>query len=176
MFTPRSMKQLTLFLAGATFLSLTTAVTRRSVVRKIRAAAPRFYHPSYHPPPEGGGRPKGAAESAEGTLFALEALGLATLNTFSFAIMATGGLAWAFDVSSLDDLRARARRHQLAGRTGEDDAEAEDTIEEWMASMLGKGGEAEEEGKEERDAKEWMATLLVRAKDKVEAEEGKKKK
>lgn len=161
------MKQLSLFLAGATFLGLTTAITRRSVARKIAAAAPRFYHPSYLPE---GVAPKG--NSAEGTVFALEALSLATLNTFSFAIMAAGGISWAFDISSIDDLRARARRAQMV-RTGETDAEAEDTIEAWMASMLGKS--EGEEGKEERDAKEWMARLLVKAKDKVEGEEGGKK-
>jgi hypothetical protein len=114
-------------------------------------------------------------DSAEGTLFALEALSLATLNTFSFGIMATGGLAWAFDISSLDDLKARARKHRRGegqGKKVEGDADAEDTIEAWMASVLGK---SEGEGKEERDAKEWMARLLVKAKDKADAEgEGKK--
>lgn len=165
MFTPRSYKQLSLFLAGAAFLGLTTAVTRRSVARKIKAAMPRYYNPSYLPD---GVAPK--VDSAEGTVFALEALSLATLNTFSFGIMATGGLAWAFDISSIEDLRARARKHQQT-RKGEKDEEAEDTIEQWMASVLGK---TEGEGKEERDAKEWMAKLLVKAKDKADGEEEKK--
>ncbi|KAH8907792.1 hypothetical protein BR93DRAFT_926814 [Coniochaeta sp. PMI_546] len=158
MFTPRSAKQLSLFFAGAAFLGLTTAVTRRSVARKIKAAMPRFFEPSYL----GEGT---KVESAEGTLFALEALSLATLNTFSFGIMATGGLAWAFDISSIEDLRARARKHRR-GVTGTKDQDAEDTIEDWMASVLGKEGD----DKEERDAKEWMAKLLVKAKDKQEAE------
>lgn len=171
-FTPRSYKQLSLFLAGATFLGLTTALTRRSVARKIRDAAPRFYEPSYLGAAAAASKKTAADSSAEGTLFALEALSLATLNTFAFGIMAAGGLAWAFDISTLDDLRARARRHQKAGggTRVEGDEEAEETIEEWMASVLGKD---EKEGREERDAKEWMARLLVKAKDKAE-EEGKK--
>lgn len=165
MFNARSAKQLSLFFAGAAFLGLTTAVTRRSVARKIKAAMPRLFQPSY--------LGEGAkVESAEGTLFALEALSLATLNTFSFGIMATGGLAWAFDISSLDDLRARARKHRRGVVGGSEvDKDAEDTIEEWMASVLGKDGD----GKEERDAKEWMAKLLVKAKDKQEAEQGQQK-
>ena len=167
MFTPRSAKQLSLFAAGAVFLGLTTAVTRRSVARKIHAAMPKFYQPSY--------LGEGAkVESAEGALFAFEALSLATLNTFSFGIMAAGGLSWAFDISSIDDLRARAAKHKR-GIQGTKDGEAEDTIEEWMASVLGKDGEKNAEGegnKDERDAKEWMARLMAGAKAKVE--EGKK--
>ncbi|KAB5559996.1 hypothetical protein GE09DRAFT_1115217 [Coniochaeta sp. 2T2.1] len=160
-FTSRSAKQLSLFAAGAVFLGLTTAVTRRSVARKIHAALPKFYQPSY--------LGEGAkVESAEGALFAAEALGLATLNTFSFGIMAAGGFSWAFDISSIDDLRARASKHKR-GIQGTKDGEAEDTIEDWMASVLGKDGEEDGEGKDERDAKEWMARLLVGAKAKAEA-------
>lgn len=165
MFTARSGKQLSLFLAGAAFLGLTTAVTRRSVTRKIRSAMPKTFTPSYL------GEGFGKVESAEGTLFALEALSLATLNTMSFGIMAAGGTAWAFDISSMDDLKARAMRHRRGGATGETDQDAEDTIEDWMASVLGKA----EDTKEERDTKEWMAKLLEKAKDKKdEVVEGKK--
>jgi hypothetical protein len=126
---PRSLKQLTLFAAGAGFLALSSAITRRSVARKIKAAAPKFYQQSHITP---GAR----ADHAEGGLIALEALSLATLNTFSFGIMAAGGLAWAFDISSIDDLRARAMRHARDG-AGVQDEEGEKVIEEWMGNLMG---------------------------------------
>jgi hypothetical protein len=130
-FSTRSLKQLGLFFAGAGFLTVSTLITRRSVARKQIAAFPKFYQPSHRPAFKG--------ENAEGSLIAVEALGLATLNVVSFGIMATGGLSWAFDVSSVEDLRSMARRHVgLPG--GEADEAAEKEIEEWFAKMLSKKG------------------------------------
>ena len=72
-------------------------------------------------------------------MIALEALNLATLNVVSFAVMAAGGLSWAFDVSSVEDLRGMARRH-ITGQGGKTDEAAEREIEEWAARvLLGKG-------------------------------------
>lgn len=137
----RSIKQLGLFFAGAGFLTFSTLVTRRAIARKQIASLPKFYQPSHRPPINGGDR-------TEGSLVALEALNLATLNVISFGIMAAGGLSWAFDISSVEDLRSRARRH-VGYQPGEIDEKAEKEIEEWVTRVLlkkEKPGEGEGEG------------------------------
>jgi hypothetical protein len=127
-FSQRSMKQLGLFWAGAGFLALSTVITRRSVARKIRATIPSFFRPSNQPVTK---------VDSDSSLIALEALNLATLNVVGFGIMLTGGVSWAFDISSVDDLRAYARRHIGPGG-GKTDEEAEREVEEWVAKVLGK--------------------------------------
>jgi hypothetical protein len=144
-FSPRSMKQLGLFAAGAGFLVLSTTITRRAVNRRILSSRPMFYHPSHQ-----GAMKQG---NPDGPFIAAEALGLATLNVFAFAVMATGGLAWAWDVSNVEDLRNRARR-KLYGEAGAVDEEAEKEMEEWMAKVLSMvkkddEGKDKEEGKKE---------------------------
>lgn len=89
----------------------------------------------------------------DGPFIAAEALGLATLNVFAFGVMLTGGLAWAWDVSTVEDLRNRARR-KLYGEAGAVDEDAEKEMEEWMAKVLSmvKKDDAEknkDEGKKE---------------------------
>ncbi|KAI1801587.1 hypothetical protein F4811DRAFT_457504 [Daldinia bambusicola] len=123
----RSLKQLGLFFAGAGFLTLSTVITRRAVMRKRFATIPKFYHPSNQ---------QVNKMDSDSSLIALEALNLATLNVMGFGILMTGGLSWAFDISSVDDLRAKARGHRgpTGGRT---DEEAEREIEEWAAKVLG---------------------------------------
>jgi hypothetical protein len=82
--------------------------------------------------------------SGDNSLIALEALNLATLNVFGFGIMLTGGLAWAFDISNVEDLRRRARGHM--GETGAaTDEEAEREMEEWVAKVLLRRNEKTEE-------------------------------
>jgi hypothetical protein len=120
------MKQLGLFFAGAGFLTLSTFITRRSVAKKLRATAPKFYVQSNRPVNKMDG---------DSSLIALEALNLATLNVVGFAIMMTGGVSWAFDLSNIDDLRARARKHIGPGG-GRTDEEAEREVEEWVAKVL----------------------------------------
>ncbi|KAI1423429.1 hypothetical protein F5Y12DRAFT_536447 [Xylaria sp. FL1777] len=122
----RSLKQLGLFFAGAGFLSLATLITRRSIVRKHMATLPRFYTQSNRPVTK---------TDSDGSLIALEALNLATLNVLGFAIMMTGGTSWAFDISSIDDLRRMARKH-IGGSGGRTDEEAEREVEEWVAKVL----------------------------------------
>lgn len=141
--TPRSLKQLGLFFAGTGFLFWSTAITRRAVARKQLAAAPKFYHPSTYQKPTAvatrdGGRTTTVTDpDADGGMIAVQALGLATLNVFSFAIMMTGGLAWGFDISSVDDLRDRARKHIMGeAARRKTDEESEKELEEWMESML----------------------------------------
>ncbi|KAK8074917.1 hypothetical protein PG997_009580 [Apiospora hydei] len=125
-FSQRSMKQLGLFFGGAVFLSLSTLITRRAVARKLRVTQPRFFIPSNKP-----------ANKLDGdnSLIAVEALGLATLNVFGFGIMATGGLSWAFDVSTVAELRGMARK-TLGEDGSRTDEEAEREVEEWVAKVL----------------------------------------
>ncbi|KAI0540374.1 hypothetical protein GGR58DRAFT_499181 [Xylaria digitata] len=122
----RSLKQLGLFFAGAGFLSLATLITRRSVARKHVATLPKFYTQSNRPVNKIG---------SDSSLIALEALNLATLNVIGFAIMMTGGVSWAFDISNIDDLRKKARKH-IGPSGGRTDEEAEREVEEWVAKVL----------------------------------------
>lgn len=137
------MSQLGLFFAGAGFCLVSTMVTRRAVVRKQIAALPKFYSPSH--------APAGQQGNPEGSLIAVEALGLATLNVLSFGIMATGGLSWAFDVSSVEDLREKARR-TIQGEAGQTNEEAEREFEEWAARVLTKLGQTPPETKDDTHA------------------------
>ncbi|TLS22564.1 uncharacterized protein PpBr36_09680 [Pyricularia pennisetigena] len=139
-FGPRSFRQLGLFFAGAGFLACTVGITRRAVLRKQVTAAPKFFSPSKYIKPEPrvdaqGNKTKVIDPEAEGGPLAVQALGLATLNVFSFAIMMTGGLSWAFDISSIDDLRVLARRKIHAGE-GDPDPGGEKEIEDWMSNMM----------------------------------------
>ncbi|KAI1499990.1 hypothetical protein F5X99DRAFT_259901 [Biscogniauxia marginata] len=131
----RSLKQLGLFFAGAGLFTLSTLITRRAVARKQIATIPKFYQQS-----------NGAVGkiSSDNSLIAFEALNLATLNALSFAIMATGGVAWAFDISNIDDLRRKARRH-IESPGGKIDEEAEQEIEEWVAKILMRKEKKEQE-------------------------------
>ncbi|XXH03147.1 hypothetical protein Hte_009541 [Hypoxylon texense] len=122
----RSLKQLGLFFAGAGFLSLSTLITRRAVARKHMVTVPKFYSQS--------NRTVNKIQS-DSSFIAFEALHLATLNVLGFGIMLTGGLAWAFDISSVDDLRRMARRH-IGPTGGQTDEDAERQIEEWVAKVL----------------------------------------
>ncbi|KAI1106017.1 hypothetical protein F4804DRAFT_81451 [Jackrogersella minutella] len=124
----RSLKQLGLFFAGAGFLSLSTVITRRAVARQINVTIPKFFQQSNRAV---------AKTQSDSSLIAFEALSLATLNVMGFGIMTTGGLSWAFDISSMDDLRRMARRH-IGPDGGRTDEEAEREIEEWIAKFMRK--------------------------------------
>jgi hypothetical protein len=92
-----------------------------------------------------------AAQAAEakagGPLMAIEALNLATLNVISFAVMFVGGMSFAFDISSIDELRAKARQVIGGAAGGRTDEEAEREVEEWVARVL-----ARKEAGKARDA------------------------
>ncbi|OAA62433.1 hypothetical protein SPI_03973 [Niveomyces insectorum RCEF 264] len=84
-------------------------------------------------------------EAPHGSLMAVEALNLATLNVVSFFVMLTGGVSWALDLSSLDDVRRRAQFYMRGtpldgsggpSKPGMSDEEAEREVEEWMARVL----------------------------------------
>lgn len=65
----------------------------------------------------------------------LEALNLATMNVFSVGMMGVGGILWAFDISSLDDMKKRYQKNM--NEIGNTESEISDAdIEEWFASIL----------------------------------------
>lgn len=129
--SPRSLKQLTLFLAGSTFFALSSLITRRAVVRRYAATVPHFYAPSNRPP-----------QAVNGHLEAFEALNIATINVMSFMMMLGGGTFWAFDISSMDDLRRKLRRKDKGELgVGRSEKGAEEELENWLAKTLGKKDE-----------------------------------
>jgi hypothetical protein len=94
-------------------------------VRKYKSSIPKFYQPSNRPNAD-----------VNGALEAFEALNVATINVLSTTMMAAGGLLWAFDISSLEDMRVKIR-----GGLGIDGVEgresrADEEMEEWLASVL----------------------------------------
>ena len=129
----RSRKQLSIFFAGASFFAISTLLTRRSLKRRYASTVPHFYQPSYQRP----------ANPINGPFEALAALHLATFNVTSFALMMGGGLLWAFDISSLNDMRRRIKggKSRDASKKTETDMEEEKQLEEWVASMLSKKGD-----------------------------------
>ncbi|KAH8199752.1 hypothetical protein TruAng_006097 [Truncatella angustata] len=150
----RSLSQLGIFFAGAGFLALSTAITRRAIARKHISGIPLFYEQSNNPV---------SKITGDGGFVAVEALGLATLNTMSFGIMATGGVSWAFDISSVGELRAAAQKHTRAN-LGEADEAAEQEIAKYFSDLL--------EGKDQKEGKpsltEAFSKLLKQPETKVD--------
>ncbi|KAI9879212.1 MAG: hypothetical protein M1830_009213 [Pleopsidium flavum] len=127
--SPRTRKQLTLLLAGTTFFALSTLITRRSLTRRYKVTLPKFYQQSNRPNTD-----------VNGATEALEALSLATLNVASLAMMVTGGVLWACDISSMEELRRGVR-----GGLGVDGSgrREEEEMEEWVVSVLARKEEKE---------------------------------
>lgn len=143
----RSLKQLSLFLAGSSFLAFSTLITRRSLARRYAATVPRFYAQSNRPP----------SNTVNGPFEAVEALGIATVSVTSFMMMMTGGALWAFDISTMDDLRRKIRGGLGIDGTGRSERQAEEDFEEWLAETLARKDdkrrrviEEDEERKNER--------------------------
>ncbi|KAI9675081.1 MAG: hypothetical protein M1817_001488 [Caeruleum heppii] len=124
--SPRSLRQLSLFVGGTTFFLLSTVITRRSLHRRRLLATPAFYHPSHAPP----------VKEINGGLEAFEALNIATINVTSFMVMVTGGLLWAFDISGMADLRRKVRGAIGTGVGERSEQDAEEEMEEWLATVL----------------------------------------
>lgn len=144
----RSVKQLGLFFAGATFLTASVYISRRSVNRKMIASYPKLFQPSHHGPRP---PPRGPKEKGDDQLVAVEALGLATLNVMSFGVMATGGLMFAFDISNVEELRMKARS-SLYGPNGVVDEAAEQQVEDWIVDVLARrDGNESNEGNQKKD-------------------------
>lgn len=128
--SPRARKQLTLFFAGASFFTLSTLITRRAVHRKHIWPKPHFYDFSNAPP----------SIPIVGSVEALEALQIATLNVLSFGMMVAGGLGWGFDVSGVQELKAKVARTRPAvdvDRDPEEEARELEGLPEWIAGMVG---------------------------------------
>jgi len=121
----RTIKQLSVFFAGATFLTLSVFITRRSVMRKISATKPLFYVPSNKRQPLS----NGAVEAAE-------AFALATVNVSSLGLMLTGGAMFALDLVNTADLRRKYLQKQ--GFLDSKEGSADEEIEEWVKSVLDK--------------------------------------
>lgn len=118
----RPHKPKVIFGAGLVFFGFSLLITRRAFLRK------RFTNPQFY-----GNSPEARVEKAKkinGTLEALEALNLATINVASVAMTAAGGAMWWFDVRSMSEAR---RMLKGEGRT-EKEAQAE--FEEAVAMML----------------------------------------
>lgn len=142
----RQLRQVGLCIAGAGFLAASIAVSRRSVLRLRAATIPPFYLSNRHPASKGDSQDRG--------LLAARALGLATLNVMSFGIMLVGGISWAFDLSSIDELRERTRK-QLARPSNlstEDEAQVEAEMEKLLESVYSKLGIPRPPAESEDDA------------------------
>ncbi|GAB1312246.1 hypothetical protein MFIFM68171_02456 [Madurella fahalii] len=126
----RSLKQLGLYFGGAGFLAFSILITRRAVTRYKLASQLKFFEPT-----NGNGiTHHGLPQKDPG--MALQALNLATLNTFSFGIMMAGGISWAFDISTVDDLK-RLTRRSMDAAGGDLDPAAEEEIAQWVANTFG---------------------------------------
>lgn len=75
----------------------------------------------------------------------MDALTIATANVFSLAMMCTGGMLWAFDIASIDELRAKMRGRLGTGRVaGGGDSKAERELEEYIGSMFQKKNDSKD--------------------------------
>lgn len=130
----RQLRQVGLYLSGAGFLAASIAVSRRSVLRLRAATTPPFYLCNRNPASK--------IDSQDRGLLAVRALGLATLNVMSFGVMLVGGISWAFDLSSVTELRERTRA-QLAKPSNlstEDEAKMEKELEGLLDTVYSKLG------------------------------------
>ncbi|AEO65140.1 6dcc02c9-9c58-426b-91fc-9169048b2c92 [Thermothielavioides terrestris] len=147
-FSKRSLRQLGLFFGGAGFFYWSLLLSRRAITRHQLAAQLKFYQPNQF-----GGRAQLGSPGRRDPLVAVEALNLATLNTISFAIMAAGGVSWAFDISTMDDLRRITRRSLEAAAGGTIDEAAEQEVAAWFAKTLGIVEKEKEKGQFEGNGK-----------------------
>ena len=70
-------------------------------------------------------------------------------------MMMVGGLLWAFDISNINDMRRKVRGGLGVDGTGRSETEAEEELEEWLATVLARKDEkdkrkAEDKGKQQR--------------------------
>lgn len=122
----RQLRQLGLFFAGASFMAASVAVARRSVLRRRLESLPAF-HTSNRLVPK--------PDASDRQTLALHALGLATLNVLSFGVLLVGGISWAFDLYSVDELRRRTQAitRRSVHVSPEEEREAEEMLRSWLA-------------------------------------------
>lgn len=141
----RARRQNALFLGGLTFTLLSLSLTRRTILRKRTLAYPALFTPSHMhiAPPPG---PQQQMSKVEGSLLAIEALGLATLNVVSVFMVGIGGMMVWWDVAEPADLRRSVGEGGLGGVV-EVDEEVEREVEGWIAGAFGGGpGSGQQEG------------------------------
>ena len=119
----RSRQQLSFFFAGASFIYLTSILTRRAIIRRFQATIPTFFQQSNHP------------NEVVGSNEAVQALGLATMYVTSVGATFTAGMLWAFDISNLEELRYKVRK-SVGVDTDWDKKDGEEELEEWIAGVL----------------------------------------
>ncbi|KAK4173177.1 hypothetical protein QBC36DRAFT_61480 [Triangularia setosa] len=134
-FSERSLRQMGLMAAGGGFLALSILVTRRAIARQMIMSRLKYYSSNPIALP--------SHPLKKDPLIAFTALNYATLNTMAFGIMFVGGLSWAFNISTLEELR-QASQYSMArsissAMGGEEDKEAEKELVEWMAKQLNMG-------------------------------------
>ncbi|KAK3634358.1 hypothetical protein LTR56_007355 [Elasticomyces elasticus] len=143
----RRVRQDSLLYGGLLFTGLSILVTRRSLKRKTLPfpslqttnQTPGVIKPGSKP---GATKPE-PLQKGDGAFDAAEALGLATLNTCSIALLAAGVVGKWFDIADIEDLRDGVRKGVGFDVYG-GDSEADKEMEGWIADVLsrkdGEGG------------------------------------
>lgn len=114
--------------------------------------------------------PASRMDSSDKGVIAARALGLATLNVTGFGIMLVGGIGWAFDLSSIEELSHRTRRSLM--RPGVIDSEGEKQVEAEMERFM--DGIYEKLGLEKPEKMDWEEIERKDAELKRERDEGKR--
>jgi hypothetical protein len=138
----RERKQVTIFLAGCGFTLFSALITRRAVARRIRWARPTYFQQNnMHP-----------EQKIDGGLEALEALSVATVNVFSWSIVFVGGMMWATDTSSIQEIRDRSRVR--IGLSEDEQKGSQAMVGEWIdaAKVWKRGKNPKEESEKQPDS------------------------
>jgi hypothetical protein len=122
----RARRQSALLFGGLAFTALSLVVTRRTLRRKNFQIQPQQFSPS-----------NGSPSKVDGSLEAVEALGLATLNVFSIAMASAGAAMTYFDIADVEDMRDMVRKAAGSDIYGGDEA-ADKELETWAADVLAK--------------------------------------
>lgn len=121
-----------IFAAGTVFFAFSVLVTRRSLARRRFAAnAIQLSKPNQLGQPASVPEPK-----VNGAFEALEALNLATINVLSLGMVATGATLWYLDINNLGEARKALRGGLGVDGSGKTEQEANEEIEEWVATVL----------------------------------------
>ena len=91
-----------------------------------RAMYPLFFRPSNIP----------SDVPVNPAVEAFQALSIASFQVGSWSVMLGGGLFWAFDISTVNDLRQRVREGIGIQPQGKGPREVEQEFEEWLAETL----------------------------------------
>jgi hypothetical protein len=123
LFSPRSRKQFSIFLAGSYFTIMSAIITRRAVNRRLRWAKPTYFRTNQMHP----------EQQINIRLEAMEAITVATVNVFSWVIMLGGGVLWATDTSGLAEMRSKLRLR--LGLTEEEQKESQAVVGEYIEAV-----------------------------------------